>query len=214
MNPASRSGHPSPRDAAGTAQPATPADRPGRAPGRVWTWSRSCGRFARSLQGSQDAGMRRPGPDRRPLVGDLGLKLAGLRDQLLDRLFRGQDAHQFALGIDVFHVLRQPGRIAQREFTYRGDAGSAHQPDLCLAHAGNPHVVGNFGPFEQLLLANAGLRCKRLASLDGARGLEQCVGGTDAKRLQFRRGEGGQAVKLGNWIFHDAQYERCFRQTG
>ena len=34
---------------------AAPDDLPGRPQGRVWTWSRSCGRFARSAHGSQDA---------------------------------------------------------------------------------------------------------------------------------------------------------------
>src|SRR5437773_8660187 len=70
------------------------------------------------------------------LIGDFGLKLAGLRDQLLDRLFRRQNADEFAPGIHFFHVLREARRIAQRKLANRGDAGGAHQSDLGLAHAG------------------------------------------------------------------------------
>jgi len=87
-------------------------------------------------------------------------------------------------------------------------AGRAHQVDLGLAHPGNPHVVGDIRPFEQLLLADAGLRCEYLAPLDGAGGLEQPVGGAYAKRFQFRRGEGRQASNLGDRVCHDTRYEK------
>src|ERR1700737_5059433 len=103
-------------------------------------------------------------------IADFRLKLAGLLDQLLDRLFRGQDADEFAPGIDLFHALGEARRVAQREFADRGDAGSAHQPDLGLAHAGNPHVVGDVSPFQELLLADAGLRRSGLAALYGPGG--------------------------------------------
>src|ERR1700682_1730166 len=192
-----------------TKAPAKPDDLPGRPPGRVWRWSRSCGRFARSAQGSQDTPMRASAkPPLTGLIGDLRLKLARLRDQLLDRLFRRQNADEFALGIHLFHVLRQTRRIAKREFAHRGDAGGAHQPDLCLAHAGNPHGVGALGHVEQLLLADAGLRGKRFAALYGPGGLKQLVRGANAKRLQFRSGEGCQAINLGDWICHGTQYEK------
>src|SRR5580692_5070010 len=42
------------------------------------------------------------------LVADFGLKLARLRDQLLDGLFGRQNANEFALGIHFLHVLRRP----------------------------------------------------------------------------------------------------------
>jgi len=76
----------------------------------------------------------------RGLIAYLGRKLAGLLDQLLDRFLRRQHAHQFALDIDVLHVLRQPRRIAVCEFTNCCDAGGADQADLGLAHSPGPGV--------------------------------------------------------------------------
>src|SRR3954454_12225623 len=77
------------------------------------------------------------------LIRNLRLQLARLLDDLLDRLLGWQNVNELAPGIDVFHVLRQPGWIAQCEFTYRGDARGAQQAGLGLAHAGNSHVVAN-----------------------------------------------------------------------
>src|SRR5262245_53088453 len=124
------------------------------------------------------------------LIGNLWLKLACLRDQLLDGFLRGQDADESPLGIHFLHVLRQARRIAQRQFANRGDAGGADQADLGLSHSGNPHVVGDIRPLQQLLLADAGLRRERLASLDGLGSLEQRVGRANAKRFEFGSAKG------------------------
>ena len=61
------------------------------------------------------------------LIGDLGRKLARLLDQLLDRLFGGQDTNQLTPGVDFIDVLRQPRRIAVREFADSGDAGDGYK---------------------------------------------------------------------------------------
>src|SRR5213082_2457080 len=49
------------------------------------------------------------------LIRDLRLQLAGLLDNLLHPLFRRQNVDEFAPGVDVLHVLREPGGIAQRQ---------------------------------------------------------------------------------------------------
>src|ERR1700751_3851257 len=101
----------------------------------VWTWSRSCGRFARSRHRSQDGarGLRPLGAPRAVLanylISNLGLQLARLRDQLLDRFFRRQHADELPLDVDVPHVLRKARWIAQGQLANRGDAGGAHEPD-------------------------------------------------------------------------------------
>src|SRR4051812_8675096 len=76
-------------------------------------------------------------------IRDLRLQLSRFLDDLLDGFFRRQDVDQFAPGVDVFHVLRKPRRIAQSEFANGGDAGGAQQNGPGLAHARNPHVVAD-----------------------------------------------------------------------
>jgi len=132
-------------------------------------------------------------------VGDFGLKLARLRDQLLGPIFsEGSTRTSFALDIHFFHVLRQPRRIAMRELANRGDAGGTHQSDLGLAHAGNPHVVGDVGPFQQLLLADAVLAASVLRPLTvrAASSSPSVVANTCA--FQFGGGKRWQAVDLGD----------------
>src|SRR3954471_22805685 len=168
MNRASHSGRPLRPDmastAALTARNLRSARLPCSAPWRVWKWLQSCGRFARSASASQGGGgcwrcraerifreAWRPVPissePTRLLVADFRRQLACLLDQLLDRSFRGQHTDQPALDVDVFDVLGQPRRIAERELTYGCNAGCAHQPDLGLAHPGNAHVIREIGPF-------------------------------------------------------------------
>src|ERR1700756_1934472 len=130
------------------------------------------------------------------LISNLGLQLARLRDQLLDRFFRRQHADELLLDVDVPHVLRKARWIAQGELANRGDAGGAHQPDLRLAHAGNTHVVGRVRPFQELLLADAGPGRERLAPFHGAGSFEERFGGANAKRFELGRGEGSHAFKL------------------
>ena len=64
---------------------------------------------------------------------------------------------------------------------------------------------------EQQLLADAGFRRERFAPLDRPRRLKQPVGGANTKRLQFCRGEGCQAIYLGDWICHDTQFENLLQ---
>src|SRR5689334_16215148 len=61
------------------------------------------------------------------LVADLRLQLAGLGNQLLDRLFGRQNADQLPFDVHLFHVLGEPCRIAQRQLPHSGDAGRADQ---------------------------------------------------------------------------------------
>src|SRR5437868_11773267 len=117
----------------------------------------------------------------RVLVADFRLKLAGLCDQLFDRLFRRQNTDEFAPCIHFFHVLRQAAWVTKSKFANRRDAGGAYQADLGFAHAGDAHVVRNIGPLQQLLLANAGLRCKSFAAFHVPGCLKQTVGRSNAQ---------------------------------
>src|SRR5215475_4106668 len=175
--------------------------------------SRPCGRFARSPQGSQDIRLacqaapagwcgRQSVRDAMYLIGNLGLQLAGLGDQLLDRLLGREHSDQLSSGVDLSYVLREPRGIAECQLADRRYACCANQPDLGFSHPGDAHVVGDVRPFQQLLLADTSLCREGLASLDGVRGIEECVGGTNAQRFELGSPEGGHAFNLRNWICH------------
>src|SRR5579863_2037139 len=143
---------------------------------------------------AQAAGAARPdllrSAGRPRLIGNLGLKLSRLGDQLLDRLLGRGHADEFALDVHFFHILRQARRVAKGKFADRGNARGAHQAYLRPAHAGNPHVVRKVCPFEQKLLADAGFRRKHFAASYGPRRLKQSVRRANAQRFQLGSGEG------------------------
>src|SRR3954471_7376659 len=145
-------------------------------------------------------------------IRNLRRQLFRLGDDVADRLFRGQDAEELFLLVGIPHALGQPCRISVGELAHGGDAGGADQADLGPAHAGDAHVVGDVGPFQQQLLADAGLGGERLAALHGRSRLEQRVGRADSLRLQLVGGKGRQALNLGDRICHDTQYEK--RRSG
>ena len=131
-----------------------------------------------------------------------------MRNQLLDGLFGGQNAHELSLGVHVPDVLREPGGVALRKLTNRGDAGGSNQFNLGSPHAWNPHVIGHIRPFQKLLLADAGLGREQSAPFDCPGGFKQRICGAYPKRFEFGGGEGCHAFDLGNWICHDIRIKK------
>ncbi len=142
------------------------------------------------------AGCRRCHP-KRPIgdrsVGDLGLQLAGLPSISCSTDFsegRTRTSLRLVFASFMFWASRAGLRSASSRTVVTPAARTSSDP--CLAHALDPHVVGDVGPFEQLLLADAGLVRERLASLDRAGGFQQPLGGADAQRFEFRAAKAGR----------------------